>query len=472
MGNLSGGFCKACLNDLGETSLETPVKPSKVKPLLCDLKADFEKFSGDDGKLQVSELATIWKEAALKKVGKLSDEDTAVIDECAKAFMSSVDTDKNGTVSYEEFALYMLGSGEAEGNHLKHFRSQVNEKLAQDPEKMKELIDQFTAWDKNGDGFITQEELETHLLEMNALAQEDGVVSKSEAEAIEKVTKLKDEIFANCDRDADGKVDIWEVMAYALGRKKTPVEILLYDISGGCAAKYGMLLTGKRIEAVHSGVLVFNSEYWYGGKVFRSEPPCTKCFGQPLARPWDIQLGKSEVRPDLPVVKVGYTFCTHAEFAQWLTKNVVKRYTGLEQYDLLTHSCNHFSNEIVTFLTGKPIPDKILELQRTALTPQIRAILPFINRHLGGFADATKEIDENYFAKDSDPDGGEDGAQADGDLKTGDVVLWEGVDGEGTQAVATVMEANEKAVKLRYFCPAEGAMVEHEGVPKKKVKKI
>ena len=92
------------------------------------------------------------------------------------------------------------------------------------------------------------------------------------------------------------------------------VEILLYDISKGMAAKLGPLLLGKSAEAasrclcirsrqaVHTGVLVYGSEYWYGpdaqtgvecaagGKLFRSDPPCRKQFGEPLTQPWGIQL--------------------------------------------------------------------------------------------------------------------------------------------------------------------------------------
>merc|ERR1719399_1274983 len=100
----------------------------------------------------------------------------------------------------------------------------------------------------------------------------------------------------------------------------------------------------------------------------------------------------SEYKPELPVVKVGYTFVTHEEFVAWLQRGVAARYTGIEQYDLLTHSCNHFSNECVTFLTGDGIPDRILELQKMALTPGVQAIRPFLNRHLGGFGESDKAV--------------------------------------------------------------------------------
>ena len=50
-----------------------------------------------------------------------------------------------------------------------------------------------------------------------------------------------------------------------------------------------------------------------GGRLFRSDPPCRKQFGEPLTNPWGIQLEKSEQKPELPVVRLGYTFVTHEE---------------------------------------------------------------------------------------------------------------------------------------------------------------
>lgn len=38
-----------------------------------------------------------------------------------------------------------------------------------------------------------------------------------------------------------------------------------------------------------------------------------------------------------------------------------------ECYNLLKHNCNNFSNEVVQFLTGRPIPDHIINLPMEAL---------------------------------------------------------------------------------------------------------
>jgi len=446
----------------------TPRTAKKVGPLLTDLRAAFLKHAGKDGHLEVHELGNLWKEAARNKVGKLSAEDEMLIDNTTSRLFLNMDVDNGGWVSYEEFVAYMLPGRKSKGA-VRVMRDQLNQELANDPKKMQDLIKQFHAWDKNGDGFVSPEELDSHLAELMKLANADGTVSGDEAKMLEQIKKMKEEIFEAADADRDGRVDLWEVIAYATGRRKMPVEILLYDISGGFAAKYGSLLLGQPIEAVHSGVLVYGSEYWYGGKVFRSEPPCSKAFGQPLKKPWGQELEISEYRSDLPVVRVGYTFVTHQEFVAWLSKQVVSRYTGIEQYDLLTHSCNHFSNECVTFLTGVGIPDKIFELQHKALTPTVRAIRPFINRYLGGFADAEKGIDEHYFAKDTEPTRTVSHDLCGEVLGAGDVVLIDGLPGYEAHLVATLLEEKDGKCKVKFFDPDTGAIAQKDDVPKSKV---
>mmetsp|Transcript_57249 Transcript_57249/g.92737 ORF Transcript_57249/g.92737 Transcript_57249/m.92737 type:complete len:484 (-) Transcript_57249:51-1502(-) len=463
-----------CSNDTRNDANKLPMTlerlppAKKVRPLLCDLEEYFMEYAGADAQLDHDELCMIWEKCALKKVGKLNDDDKALIRQSVKVFFHEIDVDKSGKLTYHEFAAFMMGVADNKGP-LQDMRKHLNKALKEDPTRMSKLIEQFKAWDKNGDGFVTPEELDSHLQDLQTEASADGKITKSEAEGLATITKMKDEIFKHADVDGDGKVDLWEVMAYMLGRKKQPVELLLYDISKGAAAKLGPLLLGKKIEAVHSGVVVFESEYWYGGKVFRSNPPCEKAFGMPLTDPWGIHLVKSEVREDLPVVRLGYTFVTHEEFVTWLTTNVSERYTGIEKYDLLTHSCNHFSNEIVTFLTGQGIPDKIFELQKSFLSGPVIAIRPFLNRHLGGFADAEKELDHNLFAKDSTDIGGDADSVAKS-LGEGDVVIVEGVEGISGVVIATILHEADGKCEIKYYDPDSHHITTKTGVPKGKCK--
>lgn len=473
------GICKACLNDVGATTLETKAPKNKLRPLLSDLDAEFKEFAGEDGVMDCDELFSYWKAAAERKLGKLSPEDVNLLQKSTNDFFVKMDIDKGGKVTYHEFVLHMLGGAEERGP-LKEMRSQINAQIARDPSKLSSLIEQFKRWDKNGDGYLTPEELEQHLEELDNVAHgsqpspRTSQTNRSEAER-EKLVKMKEEIFKEADVDHDGRVDLWEVMAHALGRRKQPVEILLYDISRGAAEKWGKVLIGKDVAAVHSGVLVYGSEYWYGGKVFKTAPPCSKCFGAPLAHPWNTELPHSEFNGSLPVVKAGYTFVTQKEFAAWMQKSgLVGRYTGLEKYDLLTHSCNHFSNEVVTFLTGEGLPSRILELQKMALTPGVQALRPFLNKYLGGFGEAGREVDQNYLTKES--------AHPDLDIKhskscdhisdilqAGEVVLVSGIQDE--PVLATVLKEADGIFEVKYFDPSTNDITVATGVKQSQISK-
>jgi len=469
MGN--SGLLSCCVNDHAVAASLRALPPQrKLRPLLCDLEAQFAKYAGADKQLDETELAEVWTKAAEAKVGKVSPEEAAFIQQSTKEYFRIIDIDKSGKVTYEEFVAAMLG-GQEDTSHLKQLRQELNAKMKKDPAHLQRLVTQFHQWDKNGDGYITRDELEEHVKELQTLALADGKIDSSEEKQLAEAKKMMEEVFDHADVDMDGKVDLWEVMAYVLGRKKQPVEILLYDISKGMAAKLGPLLLGKTAEAVHTGVLVFGSEYWYGGKVFRSPAPCRKQFGEPLTNPWGIQLEKSEVLPELPVVRLGYTFVTHEEFLQWLRSGVQERYTGLHTYDLLTHSCNHFSNEVCTFLLGQGIPEKIFELQKTFLTGPIVALRPFLNRYLGGFADHHKELDENFMAKDQDVDGGQVESIKDEILGSGDVVLVEGVDSIHGAVLATILKEEKGKCEIKYFDPTENRIETLSGVPLSKCKK-
>jgi len=404
------------------------------------------------------------------KVGKVSPEEALFIKQSTKEYFKTMDIDKSGKVTYEEFVAGMLG-GQEDASHLTQLRQELNNKMKSDPGQLQRLVNQFHEWDKNGDGYITKEELEEHVVQLQQMALSDGRVDKSEKKRIDEARKMMEEVFAEADVDLDGRVDLWEVMAYVLGRKKQPVELLLYDISKGMAAKLGPLLLGKSAEAVHTGVLVFGSEYWYGGKVFRSNPPCRKQFGEPLKQPWGIELEQSEAVPELPVIRLGYTFVTHQEFLQWLKSGVQERYTGLHTYDLLSHSCNHFSNEVCTFLLGQGIPEKIFELQKTFLSGPIVALRPFLNRYLGGFAHHDKGLDENLMSKDQEVEGGQVESIKDELLGAGDVVLVEGIDSIHGAVLATILKEENGKCEIKYFDPTENRIETMSNVPLSKCKK-
>jgi len=455
-----------------DSSAERKKIQHKIRPLLTDLETQFQENCGEDGRLDRAELGVIWKKVACRKVGKLSKEDEELIEHSCDAFFFQMDISNDGYVSYEEFITFMLGTDEARGGlDVATWRKDINTSLKRNPKKLEEMIKQFKSWDKNGDGKVTKEELDEVLRDMHTNSS-----SKSD---ILRFEKIRDDIFDAADVDGNGNVDLWEVMSYMLGRKKTPVEVLLYDVSNGFAEKWSKVLMGKTVQAAHTGVFAFNSEYWCGGAIYRTEPPCTKCFGEPLTQYSKSEpLEWSEVRPDLPVIRMGYTFVTHDEFVSWMKQNVVPRYSR-EKYDLLTHSCNHYTNEVVSFLTGNPLPERIFELQKAFLTPTLLAMRPFLNKYMCCFGDAQKKIDASSgFAEDYMPEDRQENHEEliSEVLGTGEMVVLKGLDGleKHDHVMGKINAVSEKGNKfdVTYFDPIQEKIVKKKGVDALKIMRL
>jgi hypothetical protein len=58
------------------------------------------------------------------------------------------------------------------------------------------------------------------------------------------------------------------------------VKLHVYDLSNGMAAQFSRQLIGKYIEGVwHTGIVVFNKEYYFGGGISYDAPGMTP-FGK------------------------------------------------------------------------------------------------------------------------------------------------------------------------------------------------
>merc|ERR1712137_436286 len=200
---------------------------------------------------------------------------------------------------------------------------------------------------------------------------------------------------------------------------------------------------------------VFGSEYWYGGSIFRSDPPCDACFGPPLEESL-IPLQRSSYKPELFTAHIGYTFATHEEFNDFLVHEMAPKYNGMERYDLLTHSCNHFSNDVIAFLTGGHVPDKVLELQKIAQTPALLALRPFLNNYFGGFGDAGKDNDSLGFTTDRNIEPGN------GHEEICNAVLGEGtiviISEEHEGGFGVIVHEGDDTCTVKVFDPSTGDM--------------
>lgn len=105
----------------------------------------------------------------------------------------------------------------------------------------------------------------------------------------------------------------------------------------------------------HTGVVVYGNEYFFGGGI-QHLPVGRTPYGTPIRT---VELGESHVPKDV--------------FEMYL-EEISPRYTA-ESYNLLTHNCNNFSNEVSQFLVGKSIPDYILQLPNEVLNSPMGGLI-------------------------------------------------------------------------------------------------
>eukprot|EP00746_Dinoflagellata_sp_MGD_P001629 gnl/MRDRNA2_/MRDRNA2_103077_c0_seq1.p1 gnl/MRDRNA2_/MRDRNA2_103077_c0~~gnl/MRDRNA2_/MRDRNA2_103077_c0_seq1.p1 ORF type:complete len:571 (-),score=120.23 gnl/MRDRNA2_/MRDRNA2_103077_c0_seq1:97-1809(-) len=440
----------------------------KIRPLLCDLEEEFAKSANRNGTIDAKQLGIIWERCAEKKVGQLSTEDREVIRESAQEYLAVIDLDASGSIDGSEFFAFMLGGLDARGP-FREMRESLKVKIASDPRALKSMMEDFKHWDANGDGAITREELKSKMADM----KNSGSPEKRGDD-----TAFIETLLSAMDVDKDGKIDLWEFIAYSLGRRKAPVELLLYDISHGLSQRWSTLLLGRSFEAIyHTSTLVHGQEFWYGGQLFMNEPPMSKVFGQPLAQSDRIQLQQSSYKAELKSYQVGFTLHTTNEIMQFLSGDINSRYTAAN-YDVLTHNCNCFSNEFVHFLSGDGIPDAVRKLPELVMqTPTARLLRPLLNRWLGGFSHAdvhTNPAEHHDFkaahensVKEASVDVVCDGfLEAQGGVVSVDLGLIDGDESSGEIQFAQVSRAGTDTLDIKYFDPESCAFVEKKDVPK------
>ncbi len=137
----------------------------------------------------------------------------------------------------------------------------------------------------------------------------------------------------------------------------------VYDLSNGLCAALSTQLLGRHFEAIyHTGVVAFGREWFFGGGVFSDAPGQTH-YGTPMR-----------------VVPMGTTALDEATFLAFL--DGVRPRFRMQDYDLVSHNCNNFSQEVVSFLTGRDIPPEILALPAQLLaTPLGASLRPMVEAH-------------------------------------------------------------------------------------------
>lgn len=132
--------------------------------------------------------------------------------------------------------------------------------------------------------------------------------------------------------------------------EKAKVSLYVYDLSHGMAKVYGPLF-GLDIEGVwHTAVVVHHKEIYFGSGILVSDPGKT-------------HLGSPQKILDMGVTEVPW------ELIEDYLASLRDKYSA-EHYHLLNHNCNHFSDELLEFLTGTHVPQSIMSVaEQVAATP-------------------------------------------------------------------------------------------------------
>ncbi|PWN48675.1 DUF862-domain-containing protein [Violaceomyces palustris] len=136
-----------------------------------------------------------------------------------------------------------------------------------------------------------------------------------------------------------------------------PVELYVYDLSGGMASQLSLALTGKQMDGIwHTSVVVLGSEYFFGQGISIARPPGTSHHGRPLR-----------------IHHLGYTGIDPETLAE-IMSDLGERFRP-EDYNLLEWNCNHFSQELSIILTGNGIPQYIRNLPGDFLSTPFGSML-------------------------------------------------------------------------------------------------
>ena len=140
-----------------------------------------------------------------------------------------------------------------------------------------------------------------------------------------------------------------------------PVQLYVYDLSGGVARSLSQALLGQQIDGIwHTSVVVRGIEHYFGGGI-NVAPAGTTPFGHPIQ-----------------VIDLGHTFLEE-EMIEGLLVEMSIRFTP-QSYSLFDNNCNNFSDELAQLLTGNGVPATITGLPATVLaTPFGQLIKPMLS---------------------------------------------------------------------------------------------
>lgn len=218
-----------------------------------------------------------------------------------------------------------------------------------------------------GRPFSLQEERE---LLASRRAEEDPAGSQRQLRTfLTKYGEKQLNAFVDGQGEEEDFVTYYDFLNHMLERKKCVVRLHQYDLSAGRAWWLSPVLLCRQMEGIwHTGVVVFDREYWYGGRIFESKVGQTP-YGTPTKV---ITMGEATMR-------------SRQELWHFVQRQLQFQFT-VHNYDVLTNNCNHFSDAVCSFLVNEHIPDEVLRQPQVVMrTPVVSLLRAVLNHQLGTF---------------------------------------------------------------------------------------
>jgi PPPDE putative peptidase domain/PUL domain len=156
-----------------------------------------------------------------------------------------------------------------------------------------------------------------------------------------------------------------------MASSRQPVTLHIYDLSQGMARQYSPMILGKTIDAIyHTSIVVYNTEYYFGGGIC-ADPPYRTPYGTPM-----------------DTLALGTTTRSTDDFRAFLRS--ISAQFSMQTYHLLENNCNNFSDACAKYLlqSDTGIPAYIVDLPREAMDSPMGGMLrPMIENMQRGIRD-------------------------------------------------------------------------------------
>lgn len=337
----------------------------RKEPVTVPLSRSFKELAGSEASLTKETAIKRWLPTALAETDEKEQGRQLLLAAAQQLFERMALAKPGAEATHAEWIHYWLLWGNAPSSHaLGIIQEAVQKSLTKMPMATATLLQLFQEADKDFDGEITPHEM-TALCKkyVSKLDRAEGFAgAKSWVKKMEVREQKKHRT------EDEGSLNYFEFVSEMVGRAKHEVWVYQYDISGGLASWAAPVALMQNMEGIwHTGVVVFGREYWYGGQCFESKPEETP-FGKAMKK-----------------TLLGTTVCTRSELWDKINRELCREYTR-ESYDVLTHNCNNFSDDVTMFLLNSHIPDEVREQPiKFATSMAAQALRPILNQWLGGF---------------------------------------------------------------------------------------